>query len=123
MSRQLLRSAVAFLALVLLAQPEGGEVARRAEAQSSQVSSVSLPSDLMAAFVVAYDDYKTWAKSRGLEATPASLSERHHDILLLKDGTRAYITFSPESPESFGGGIRYTIDLKAYGILKKEFTR
>jgi hypothetical protein len=77
----------------------------------------------MAAFVVAYDDYKAWAKSRGLEATPAGLSERHHEILLLKDGARAYITFSAESPESFGGGIRYTIDLKGYRIVKKEFTR
>jgi hypothetical protein len=122
MGRQLRWSVVASVAFVLMSLPQGSGVAS-AEAPADQVSSASLPSDLMAAFVVAYDDYKTWAKSRGWEATPLDLSQRHHEILLLKDGTRAFITFSAASSESFGGGIRYTVDLKEYRIVKKEFTR
>lgn len=89
---------------------------------SDPSSQAYLQPDLLAAFLVSYEDYKLWRSSRGEKATPSSLRQKHRAITLSADRDTAHVTFGAPSFE-FGGGITYTIDLERMVVLKREFTR
>lgn len=81
-----------------------------------------LQSDLLAAFLVAYEDYKEYMSAQGEAAGPRALMQRHGSISLSVDKNIGYVTFSL-AESVFGGDIAYTVDLTKMVVLKREFPR
>lgn len=89
---------------------------------SGPSNSAFVSTDLMAAFIVAYEDYRTLPSANG-DASPQRLAREHYGITLTReDGNVARIVFFPAKPGT-GGGFEYDVDLKEYSILKKVPTK
>lgn len=87
-------------------------------------SAVLAPSDLFAAFLVAYDAQRASWQARGVQLSPRELIARHYAIHIARDGDRRVaVMFAPKSPFVSGGGVTYFVDTEALKVVGKKIER
>lgn len=103
------------------------------ESYPEAVDQVELPSDLLAAFLVAYEADRSWFRAeKQVDLTPEEFTKRHDRVLItrLEDG-KLDIQMGPETLEGGSGkpvrlvnpGRRYIIDAKSLRLLDAFFDR
>ena len=81
-------------------------------------------SDLLAAFLVAYDaQHEAW-KAKGVQLTPRELIARHYSVQISREGSeQVVVSFAPSSPSVSGGGVTYHVDTRTLKVVGKSFER
>jgi len=82
------------------------------------------PSDLLAAFLVAYDANSERWHHQGIQFTPRDLIARHYAVRISRDGKdRVRVSFGPASPDVAGGGVTYFVDTERLKVVERMFER
>jgi hypothetical protein len=129
-------AAVAVPLAILVSGPSVGESGKEydpPEKYPEAVDQLERPSDLFAAFLVAYEADRLWFKQeKQIDLTPEEFTRRHDRVFItrLEDG-RFDIQMGPEALEGNGGtpvrlvnpGRRYIIDAKSLRIIDAFFDR
>lgn len=129
-------AAVAVPLAILLSGSSAGESGKDydpLENYPEAVDQVERPSDLFAAFLVAYEADRLWFKEeKQVDLTPEEFTRRHDRVFItrLEDG-RFDIQMGPEALEGGNGrpvrlvnpGRRYIIDAKSLRLIDAFFDR
>jgi hypothetical protein len=106
--------------ILLLQELRAGEGSEKIQMKAEN----PLRSDVLAAFLVAYEEHLVWWKAKGVNLTPKELTAHHWGIHYSREGPdRIAITFLPESPTIAGGDVEYVVDLKTFRVVERIFGR
>jgi hypothetical protein len=95
----LLQGTCGTLALAVLLSVDNAQLGLSAEEGAKQSGSseklppaVMLRTHEMAALIVAYEDYRTWLKSYGVDLTLPEFIKRHHAVRVRREGPQIHST-------------------------------
>jgi hypothetical protein len=93
------------------------------EASKQPDTSVTLDSKEMAAFLVAYEDYRSMLMKDGITLTPGEFVKRHYAVRIKREGSRVDVYFYPDSKLTLGGDVGYLVDTDRLNIAERFFGR
>lgn len=83
------------------------------------MSRAILKSDLLAGFIIAYEDYVAYHSLRGERVDPRWVRERLGAITISLDDSKVSISFGRDHP-GFGGSLDYIVDLESMSIVDRK---
>lgn len=93
------------------------------EASKQSDTSVTLDSKEMAAFLVAYEDYRSTLMQDGITLTPSEFVKRHYAVRIKREGSLVDVYFYPDSKLTLGGDVGYLVDTDRLSIAERLFGR
>src|SRR5438128_935974 len=74
---------------------------------------------LMAAFVVAFQDWSNSRRSEGHDSSAAAFVQAWQSVGCVQDGDVVEVTFGG-NPLEYGSGMKYLIDLQTFTVKERE---
>ncbi len=82
------------------------------------------PSDLLAAFLVAYEEQQKLWQNKGVALTPRELIVRHYAVYCTRNGPgQIAVMFTAASPFVSGGGMTYFVDMESLKVVERKVER